>query len=98
MNGLDGKVAVVTGASNGIGEATAEALSVEGAVVIVAARREDRLSDLVERIAGDGGLRWRCGATSQTRARRTTFSGEPKRSSDGWTYSSTTLESCSSRR
>jgi NADP-dependent 3-hydroxy acid dehydrogenase YdfG len=51
---LDGKVAVVTGASSGIGEATAEALAKEGATVVVAARRQDRLAGLVERIEGDG--------------------------------------------
>jgi NADP-dependent 3-hydroxy acid dehydrogenase YdfG len=55
MNGLDGKVAVITGASSGIGEATAEALAAEGASVVVAARREDRLEDLVGRINGNGG-------------------------------------------
>lgn len=55
MAKLDGKVAVITGASSGIGEATAEALAAEGAAVVVAARREDRLSDLVERITGNGG-------------------------------------------
>jgi len=52
---LDGKVAVITGASSGIGEATAEALAAEGASVVVAARRKDRLSELVERINGSGG-------------------------------------------
>jgi NADP-dependent 3-hydroxy acid dehydrogenase YdfG len=52
---LDGKVAVITGASSGIGEATAEALAAEGASVVVAARRKDRLSELVERINGNGG-------------------------------------------
>lgn len=55
MAKLDGKVAVITGASSGIGEATAEALAAEGASVVVAARREDRLSELVERINGNGG-------------------------------------------
>ena len=55
MAKLDGKVVVVTGASSGIGEATAEALAAEGASVVVAARREDRLSELVERINGNGG-------------------------------------------
>jgi NADP-dependent 3-hydroxy acid dehydrogenase YdfG len=52
---LDGKVAVITGASSGIGEATAEALAAEGTSVVVAACRKDRLSELVERINGNGG-------------------------------------------
>lgn len=55
MAKLDGKVAIITGASSGIGEATAEALAAEGASVVVAARREERLSELVERINGNGG-------------------------------------------
>ena len=55
MAKLGGKVAVITGASSGIGEATAEVLAAEGAAVVVAARREDRLSELVERIEGNGG-------------------------------------------
>jgi len=55
MGKLDGKVALVTGASSGIGEATAVALAGEGAAVALAARRADRLSDLAERIESDGG-------------------------------------------
>ena len=55
MAKLDGKVAVMTGASSGIGEATAETLAAQGAAVVVAARREERLSDLVGRIEGNGG-------------------------------------------
>ena len=55
MAKLDGKVAIVTGASSGIGEATAEALAAEGASVVVAARREERLADLSKRIEGNGG-------------------------------------------
>ena len=67
---LDGKVAVVTGASSGIGEATAEALAAEGAVVVVAARREDRLSGLVERIegAGERALAVSCDVTDEAQA------------------------------
>jgi NADP-dependent 3-hydroxy acid dehydrogenase YdfG len=52
---LDGTVALVTGASSGIGEAAARALAAEGAAVAVAARRKDRLDELVSRIEGDGG-------------------------------------------
>ena len=49
---LDGTVALVTGASSGIGEATARALSEHGATVAVAARRKDRLDALAEQIGG----------------------------------------------
>jgi len=55
MAKLDGKVAVITGASSGIGEVTAETLAAQGATVVVAARREERLSDLVGRIRGQRG-------------------------------------------
>ncbi len=51
---LDGTVALVTGASSGIGEATALALAAEGATVAIAARRRDRLESLAEKIGGDG--------------------------------------------
>jgi NADP-dependent 3-hydroxy acid dehydrogenase YdfG len=70
MARLDGKVAVITGASSGIGEATAEALATEGAAVVVAARREDRLEDLVGRIEGNGGkaLAVACDVTDEEQA------------------------------
>jgi len=69
MAKLDGKVAVVTGASSGIGEATAEALAAEGAAVVVAARRGDRLSDLVMRIVTEGGvLAAVCDVTEESQA------------------------------
>jgi NADP-dependent 3-hydroxy acid dehydrogenase YdfG len=52
---LDGKVAIVTGASSGIGEATAIALAVEGAQVAIAARHSERLNALAKRIENSGG-------------------------------------------
>jgi NADP-dependent 3-hydroxy acid dehydrogenase YdfG len=52
---LTGKVAIVTGASSGIGEATAIALAAEGATVAIAARRSDRLNDLAKRMTETGG-------------------------------------------
>ena len=70
MAKLDGKVVVITGASSGIGEATAEALAEEGATVVVAARREERLSELVERLNDDGGkaLAVECDVTDEEQA------------------------------
>jgi len=51
---LDGKVALVTGASSGIGEATAVALAEAGAAVAIGARRRDRLDALAERLRAGG--------------------------------------------
>jgi NADP-dependent 3-hydroxy acid dehydrogenase YdfG len=52
---LAGKTAVVTGASSGIGEATSRLLAHNGCNVVLAARREDRLRDLVAEL-GEGAL------------------------------------------
>ncbi|MEU6666011.1 SDR family oxidoreductase [Streptomyces sp. NPDC046727] len=52
---LAGRVAVVTGASSGIGEASAEKLAALGAHVVVLARRAERLGDLVARVEKNGG-------------------------------------------
>lgn len=55
MGKLDGTVALVTGASSGIGEATARALAAEGAAVAIVARRAERLDTLGGEIADAGG-------------------------------------------
>jgi NADP-dependent 3-hydroxy acid dehydrogenase YdfG len=52
---LDGTVALVTGASSGIGEATARELARRGATVAIAARRKDRLDALAQEIKQAGG-------------------------------------------
>jgi NAD(P)-dependent dehydrogenase (short-subunit alcohol dehydrogenase family) len=55
MGALDGRVALVTGASRGIGAATAEALAAEGAHVILTARTADDLEAVEDRIHAAGG-------------------------------------------
>ena len=55
MSILQGRVVVVTGASSGIGEACAVGFVEKGAKAVLAARRAERLSSLVERIEGAGG-------------------------------------------
>jgi NAD(P)-dependent dehydrogenase (short-subunit alcohol dehydrogenase family) len=69
---FEGKVALVTGASSGIGRATAERLASEGAKVAVTARREDRLSEVVSRIAASGSpaKAFACDLTSEADRKR----------------------------
>ena len=52
---LENKVVIITGASSGIGEATAIKLADNGAKVVLMARREDRLKELKEKIESNGG-------------------------------------------
>ena len=52
---LKGKVAIVTGASSGIGEATARALAGRGAAVVLAARNEEKLRSLEREVSAAGG-------------------------------------------
>jgi NADP-dependent 3-hydroxy acid dehydrogenase YdfG len=51
---LAGHITLVTGASSGIGEGVAEALAAQGATVVAAARRQDRLAKLVEKLSAAG--------------------------------------------
>jgi NADP-dependent 3-hydroxy acid dehydrogenase YdfG len=69
---LNDKVAVVTGASSGIGEATVRTLSAEGAAVVAGARRKERLDSLVEEAmtTRDGGrvMAVECDVTDEQQA------------------------------
>jgi NADP-dependent 3-hydroxy acid dehydrogenase YdfG len=66
MPGIDGKVIAITGASSGIGEATALLLAAGGAKIVLGARRSERLDALAARIATAGGA----AASVQTDVRR----------------------------
>ena len=52
---IEDKVVVITGASSGLGEATAQLLSTEGATVVLGARRHDRINTLAETLMRAGG-------------------------------------------
>ena len=54
-NNIEGKVVVITGASSGLGEATARLLSAQGATVVLGARRRDRIVALADELARAGG-------------------------------------------
>src|SRR5690349_9242682 len=53
--GLEGRVAIVTAASSGLGKATAIELASEGARVVITARRSDALQSVADEIASDTG-------------------------------------------
>ena len=55
MSEIQNKVVIITGASSGLGEATAKRLAASGAKLMLGARREDRLKELVAAIAQTGG-------------------------------------------
>ena len=55
MQGIAGKVVVITGASSGLGEATARMLAREGASVVLGARRVERIEALAKELTDAGG-------------------------------------------
>jgi NADP-dependent 3-hydroxy acid dehydrogenase YdfG len=54
-NNIEGKVVVITGASSGLGEATARLLSAQGGSVVLGARRVDRIQSLADELTRNGG-------------------------------------------
>jgi NAD(P)-dependent dehydrogenase (short-subunit alcohol dehydrogenase family) len=62
---LAGRIALVTGASSGLGRRFAVVLAKEGAKVVVAARRKDRLDELVKEIGADNAMALGCDVTQE---------------------------------
>ena len=60
MNRLENKVAVITGASSGIGNSIARLFAAEGAKVVMFARREKELNDTAAEITANGGVAVAC--------------------------------------
>lgn len=68
MSGINDKIVAITGASSGIGEATARVLAERGAAVVLGARRTERLDELVNDIQNRGGRALACQTDVRQRA------------------------------
>ncbi len=79
MTGIEGKVVAITGASSGIGEATAVLLAERGASVVLGARRAGRLSEVADRIVAGGGRALPCELDVTRMDRMTAFVGRAVR-------------------
>jgi len=91
-SGIKGKVVVITGASSGIGEATALLLAERGVKVVLGARGPDRLEALAARIAATGGEAPTHARTSNGGKMFPIWSAWQLSDTASWTFSSTTLE------
>jgi NADP-dependent 3-hydroxy acid dehydrogenase YdfG len=91
-SGIKEKVVVITGASSGIGEATALLLAERGAKVVLGARGPDHLEALAARIAALGGEAAYARTDVKRREDVSNLVGLAMSDTASWTFSSTTLE------
>ncbi len=94
MTDLNGKTALVTGSTSGIGQATASALAARGAQVLIVGRNEQRAKDVVAEIEGSGGsASFQLTTLNDLNRPRTWSSGPLRQVTATSTSSSTTLAS-----
>ena len=97
MTDLEGKTALVTGSTSGIGKATAIALAARGAQVLIVGRNEQRAKDVVAELEASGGsAKFKLTTLSDRDRLRIWSIGPPRRATVMSTSSSTTLASPSS--
>jgi NADP-dependent 3-hydroxy acid dehydrogenase YdfG len=82
-NNIERKVVVITGASSGLGEASARLLSAEGAKVVLGARCQDRIQSLAGELNGRGGMALAITTDVPIASRSKDWSTQPCRPTDG---------------